>query len=108
PGVAGDAFDVPLSTLTTLESLVWQSVPAERRPASSPSGGAAECTGWQLWHAAIGRYLAARAFANWIGYYGQGLSTWYNSIAAAYAVLRLAARRPAAARRDAAERATLL
>jgi hypothetical protein len=98
PGVAGDAFDVPLSTLTTLESLVWQSVPAERRPASSPSGGTAEVPGWHLWHAAIGRYLAARAFANWIGYYGQGLSTWYNSIAAAYAVLRLAASRLTVAR----------
>jgi len=98
PGIGGEPFDVPLSTLTTLESLVWRSVPAGRRPASLSSGGTGEVPGWHLWHAAIGRYLAARAFANWIGYYGHGLSTWYNSIVAAYAVLRLAASRLAVAR----------
>ena len=73
-----------------------------------PSGGTGEVPGWHLWHAAIGRYLAARAFANWIGYYGQGLSTWYNSIVAAYAVLRLAASRLAVARGTAIDASMLV
>ena len=43
-----------------------------------------------------------------MGYYGQGLSTWYNSIVAAYAVLRLAASRLAVARGTAIDASMLV
>jgi hypothetical protein len=62
--------------------------------------------GRERWSAAIGRYLAARAFANWVGYYGSSLDTWYSSILAAYSVFLASA----AARSDGAplERDALL
>jgi hypothetical protein len=41
----------------------------------------------------VSRYLAARAFAGWVGYYGSGLLTWYKAILASYAVLRVACAR---------------
>jgi Fe-S-cluster containining protein len=102
------ALELPLDALTTLESLVWESVPAERGPRPVSAAAPAEVPGWQLWHAAIGRYLAARAFGNWIGCYGQGLTTWYNSIVAAYAVLRLAAGRLTVGRGTALDAAMLV
>jgi Fe-S-cluster containining protein len=43
------------------------------------------------------RYLAARVVANWVGYYGSGLTTWARSIAAAYAVFEVECARIAAA-----------
>lgn len=108
PSAIGPALELSLSTLTTLESLVWQAVPAERRPPSPASGGPADVPGWGSWHAAIGRYLAARAFANWTGCYGQGLVTWYNSIVGAYAVLKLAAGRISVARGTALDASMLI
>ncbi len=38
-----------------------------------------------------GGTLSARAFANWVGYYGADLRTWFASILAAYAALRASA-----------------
>lgn len=108
PADSGASLDLPLESLTALESLVWESVPAERgaTPPSQPARG--DVPGWDQWHGAIGRYLAARAFASWIGYYGQGLTSWYNSIVAAHAVLKLAASRLTIARGAALDAAMLV
>ena len=56
-----------------------------------------EVPGWDAWQPVVGRYLAARAFAGWVGYYGSGLLTWYKSVLAAYAVLRAACARASSA-----------
>jgi hypothetical protein len=91
-------LELTTASLTELETLTWQSVPPERGAQPLPPVDHADAPGWDAWHAPIGRYLAARAFANWTGYYGQSLMTWYNSIVAAYALLRLAASRRTTAR----------
>jgi hypothetical protein len=52
-----------------------------------------EVPGWDAWQPVVGRYLAARAFAGWVGYYGSGLLTWYKSVLATYAVLRVSCAR---------------
>ncbi|HET6319088.1 MAG TPA: hypothetical protein VFG86_21750 [Chloroflexota bacterium] len=103
-----DALTMSAAALASIEALVWQSVPAPRRaePPSPPEDTAVP--GWELWHGAIGRYLAARAFASWVGYYGQGLTTWYKSIVAAYSVLRLAAKRATDARRISLDESLLI
>jgi hypothetical protein len=83
------ALDV--SCLLELERLVRESVPADlrRHLTNEPLMPAQlEVPGWEAWEPVVGRYLAARAFAGWVGYYGLGLVTWYKSVLAAYAVLR--------------------
>ena len=103
--VVGSALDAqPSHSVTALESLqlleldrlVRDAVPADLRrhlnddPLSSAQ---LDMPGWDAWQAVVGRYLAARAFAGWVGYHGSGLLTWYKSILAAYAVLRAACAR---------------
>jgi Fe-S-cluster containining protein len=91
-------FDASL--LLDLERLAWQSVRCD-----TPNGhervaltsGQLDVPGWEAWQGVVGRYLAARAFAGWIGYYGSGLITWYRSVLTAYAVLRVACSRAAVA-----------
>jgi Fe-S-cluster containining protein len=83
------ALDV--SYLLELERLVRESVPDDlrRHLTNEPLMPAQlEVPGWEAWEPVVGRYLAARAFAGWVGYYGSGLVTWYKSVLAAYAVLR--------------------
>ncbi len=87
-------IDVP--QMLELERLVRESVPVDlrRHLTSNPLTPAQlDVPGWKAWHAVVGRYLAARAFAGWVGYHGSGLLTWYKSILAAYAVLRIACAR---------------
>jgi hypothetical protein len=84
------------SQLLELDRLVRDAVPAElrRHLRDDPLIPAQlDVPGWDAWQAVVGRYLAARAFAGWVGYYGSGLLTWYKSILAAYAVLRVACAR---------------
>ena len=69
------------------------SVPPPLKPPARAGTPTFDVPGWRQWHDAICRYLAARAFANWVGYYGLGLHTWQRSILAAYAVLRASAAR---------------
>jgi hypothetical protein len=84
------------SRMLELERLVRESVPADlrRHLKEEPLTPAQlDVRGWEAWQPVVGRYLAARAFAGWVGYYGSGLLTWYKSIVAAYAVLRAACAR---------------
>jgi Fe-S-cluster containining protein len=79
------------SDLLALEQLVRESVPTDLRrhlTADPLMPAQLEVPGWDAWQPVVGRYLAARAFAGWVGYYGSGLVTWYKSVLAAYAVLR--------------------
>jgi Fe-S-cluster containining protein len=79
------------SDLLELERLVRESVPSDlrRHLREEPLMPAQlEVPGWEAWASVVGRYLAARAFAGWVGYFGSGLVTWYESVLAAYAVLR--------------------
>ena len=85
-GVPVDLSDTRLGALCTM---VWHSTPT--LPAGSPQDQTFDVDGWERWAPVIRRFLAARAYANWVGYYGLRLTTWYLSIVAAYAVLRGAA-----------------
>lgn len=89
--VAATAWDPAIETLVDLEGLVIASCPGTARRPTAPTD--ADVPGWDSWRGAVCRYLAARAFANWVGYHGTSLATWYKSIQAAYAVLRLSAAR---------------
>ncbi len=81
-----DLSDAALGALCTM---VWRSVPdALGHPPERQTFGV---SGWAEWSPVVGRFLAARAFANWVGYYGRRLTTWYLSVLSAYAVLRAAA-----------------
>ena len=84
------------SQLLELDRLVRDAVPPDLRRHLKDDPRAPnqlEMPGWEAWQAVVSRYLAARAFAGWVGYYGSGLLTWYKSILAAYAVLRVACAR---------------
>jgi Fe-S-cluster containining protein len=85
-----------------LTKVAQESVPALLRPATDEplptEAQIAELPGWNAWAPVVGRYLAARAFANWAGYYAMGLRTWYKSIMVAYAVLRSSCARACAAK----------
>ena len=48
---------------------------------------------WHQWHPPIKRYLAAKAFASWTAYQGQGLLTIVRSLEAALALVRVEAAR---------------
>jgi hypothetical protein len=81
-----DLSDAALGALCTM---VRHSVPDALD--GPPEHQTFDARGWAEWSPVVGRYLAARAFANWVGYYGQRLATWYLSVLSAYAVLRAAA-----------------
>ena len=51
----------------------------------SPEAPAPDVTEWDEWEAVLCRYLAARAFANWMAYQGRGL----HRIASLYVALNL-------------------
>jgi Fe-S-cluster containining protein len=92
------SFDA--SVVLELERLAWQSVPAgagTRVERGFLTSAQLDVPGWDAWQSVVGRYLAARAFASWVGYYGSGLVTWYRSVLTAYAVLRAACARAAIA-----------
>ncbi len=94
PGPTAEALTA--SQLLELDRLVRDAVPADlrRHLKDDPLTPAQlDMPGWEAWQAVVSRYLAARAFAGWVGYYGSGLLTWYKSIVAAYAVLRVACAR---------------
>jgi hypothetical protein len=90
---AGDTQPLALTdeALASLCAAVESSIPETMKPSGLSGTPIFDVPGWARWHGAIGRYLAARAFANWVGYYGSGLETWFRSILAAYAILRASA-----------------
>jgi hypothetical protein len=61
---------------------VLDGIPAPWRPAA-----AVEHPASPLRAAAVQRFLAAHAFANWTAYFGRGLRTWLRSVEAAYALI---------------------
>jgi hypothetical protein len=60
---------------------ILTAIPAEHRPAN------ADETSTSLSDAAVRRYLAAHAFANWTAHLGPGLRTWLRSIEAAHVLV---------------------
>jgi hypothetical protein len=93
---SGQPIPFTASDLLALEHLVQASVPLDlrRHLTEGPLVPAQlDVPGFDAWQPVVGRYLAARAFASWVGYYGSGLLTWYRSVLAAYAVLRTACAR---------------
>ena len=61
--------------------------PNDGRASVSPKAPAPDVTGWDEWEAVLCRYLATRAFANWMAYQGRGLRTVLASL---YVALDLA------------------
>jgi hypothetical protein len=61
--------------------------PNDGRASVSPKAPAPDVTGWDEWEAVLCRYLATRAFANWMAYQGRGLRTVLASL---YVTLDLA------------------
>ncbi len=77
-----------------VDRLVRQSVPAGLEAASAPANASdvfAELVAprWFGFAAPVGRYLAARAYANWLAYQGRGLRTITCSLVAALSVLKV-------------------
>jgi len=77
--------------MRALCGLVQTSIPDGLKPSGLEATPIFDVPGWDRWGGPVGRYLAARAFANWVGYYGVDLRTWFASILAAYAALRASA-----------------
>ena len=91
----GAAVAEPLTlsetSMRALCGLVETSIPDGLKPSGLEATPIFDVPGWDRWGGPVGRYLAARAFANWVGYYGVDLRTWFASILAAYAALRASA-----------------
>jgi Fe-S-cluster containining protein len=79
------------ASLLRLCSAVEASIPAALKPSGLAVNPTFDVPGWDRWRGPVGRYLSARAFANWVGYYGADLHTWFASVLSAYAVLRACA-----------------
>jgi Fe-S-cluster containining protein len=66
--------------------------PVDLRPVDgarvSPEAPVPDVTGWDEWEAVLCRYLAARAFANWMAYQGRGLRTVIASLHVALDLVR--------------------
>jgi hypothetical protein len=97
---AADDADVP--GIDTLDALARQSVP-NGLAAQPPPARRAEvdrdfvASGWHALHRAVGRFMAARALANWTGYHAVSAGAWVRSLETAYAVLRVECARQSAA-----------
>jgi hypothetical protein len=86
-----EPLQLPQSSMQSLCSAVEASIPEALKPSGLAATPMFDVPGWDRWAAVVGRYLAARAFANWVGYYGADLRTWFASILAAYATLKASA-----------------
>jgi Fe-S-cluster containining protein len=81
-----EAISVTRARQASLCAAVEASIPDVLKPSGLALTPTNRVPGRELWHSAVGRYLAARAFGNWVGYYGSSLDTWFSSILAAYSV----------------------
>lgn len=79
------------AAMTGLCAVLDASIPEALKPSGLPATPIFDVPGWDRWGGPVGRYLSARAFANWVGYYGADVRTWFASILAAYAALRASA-----------------
>jgi Fe-S-cluster containining protein len=92
--------DAPASLDDSLRhvALVTEAVPEELRPPVDADGLAEAYLRfvrphWNTWHAPLRRYVAAKAFANWTAYQGQGLRAVVTGLEAALALVRVEASR---------------
>ncbi len=69
------------ATHTATAARVWATIPEAWRPPPQPSAAAPR-------EAALGRFLASHAFANWTVHLGGDLRTWLASVEAAYALVQ--------------------
>jgi hypothetical protein len=81
-----------------LHSEVMSAVPDAVRPEPDDAGlreafVRAVMPEWAAWQAPLRRYLAAKAFANWIAYQGRGVLTIVRGLEAALAFVRVEAAR---------------
>jgi Fe-S-cluster containining protein len=79
------------ASMRALCGFIEASIPDALKPSGLGATPIFDVPGWDRWGGPVGRYLSARAFANWVGYYGVDLRTWFASILAAYAALRASA-----------------
>jgi Fe-S-cluster containining protein len=79
------------ASLRALCTAIEASIPEALKPSGLAATPIFDVPGWGRWNGPVGRYLAARAFANWVAYYGTDVSTWFASVVAAYAVLKASA-----------------
>jgi hypothetical protein len=89
---------VTLEASLDLHEEVLRAVPEEYQPGLSNEGLGSvfvrDVTAeWARWHAPLKRYLAAKAFASWTAYQGQGLLTIVRGLEAALALVRVEAAR---------------
>jgi hypothetical protein len=94
-------WSMPLREALRLHSAAGALVPAELRRPDVPAGVAEADLAWVLprWAAharPVRRYLAARAFAAWSAYLGEGVRTQVAMLAVALAAVRVEASREAA------------
>jgi hypothetical protein len=97
-----DAIDVPdhatLGASLLLHRQIVVAIPEDLRP--DPDEARLEDVfihgvreEWRRWHGPLKRYLAAKAFASWTAYQGQGLLTIIRGLEAALALVRVEASR---------------
>jgi hypothetical protein len=79
------------ASMRALCAAVEASIPDALKPSGLSGTPMFDVPDWNRWGGAVGRYLSARAFANWVGYYGTDLRTWFASILAAYTALKASA-----------------
>lgn len=87
----GEPLRLSEASMRALCAAVEASIPEPLKPSGLAPTPMFDVPGWDGWAGPIGRYLSARAFANWVGYYGADLRTWFASVLAAYAALKASA-----------------
>jgi hypothetical protein len=99
PASLVDAAPPPsLDDSLRMRAQVVSAIPDELTPLPDEDGLAAAYAGhvqpyWPAWSAPLNRYLAAKAFANWTAYQGNGLLSIVRGLEAALALVRIEASR---------------
>jgi Fe-S-cluster containining protein len=89
---------VRLVPSVALHAEVLAAVPSDIRPAPGYDGleevfARDVAPRWSGWQTPLRRYLAARAFGNWLAYQGKGIQTIVGSLESALAIVRVEAAR---------------
>jgi Fe-S-cluster containining protein len=111
PGGGGAPFISP--RVLSLDTLVRECVPAglrvePRPPETERSFRELVAPAWPAFAPAVRRYVAARLFANWCSYQGEGFRTVVESVRAALSVLYVEASRQCATARRVLDASSLL
>ena len=101
PRGPGGRWQMTLPSASRLFSLAAASVPPGLAPPGAPDDAEAADIGWvkprwTVFSRPLGRYLAARSFAAWSAYLGEGLRTQVAMLAVALAAVRIEAVRETA------------